>query len=58
MLRRAYIDAARAKAEDYADKLALVTQDLDDLRSRLILHWGPLASGDPPNSVFSARTRR
>lgn len=58
VLRRAYIAAAKAKSEDFALKLADVSGELDDLRSRLIVHWGPQGQGDAPNSVFSARLRR
>lgn len=58
VLRRSYIAADKAKAEDFDLKLGLVTQELEDLRSRLLVHWGALAAGDPPNSVFSARLRR
>jgi hypothetical protein len=58
VLRRAYIDGVKVKTDDYEMKLALVSQELDDLRSRLAVQWGTQADGNPPNSVMTTRCRR
>jgi hypothetical protein len=58
VLKRRYLDGVKVKADDYADKFALVSQELVDLCSRLVVQWGTLADGNPPNSVFSSSARR
>jgi hypothetical protein len=58
VLRRCYVSATKAKAEDFALKLGLVTEELNELRSRLQVQWGPQGQGKPANSIWSGRTRR
>ena len=58
VLRRLYIAADKQAAGDFDLKLGLVTEELADVKSRLVVHWGAVAAGNPPNSVMSCRTRR
>lgn len=58
VLRRAYIAVDKETTGDYERKLGLVTQELNDLQSRLTVHWGSLQQLDTPNNLFSARLRR
>lgn len=58
VLRRCYVSASKAKAEDFALKLGLVTEELNDLKSRLQVQWGPQGQGQPANSIWSGRARR
>lgn len=58
VLKRAYAIEVKQKAEDYALKLQQVAAELEELRSRLVLRWGPLGQGDMPTTAFGARVRR
>lgn len=58
VLQRAYVAAEKTAAGDFKLKLADVTDQLQNLQSRLVVRWGELGQGDPPTSVFSARVRR
>ena len=56
--QRAYAAADKTAAGDFGLKLGQIAQDLDDLRSRLVVSWGALKSLKPPTSPFSSRMRR
>lgn len=58
VLKRAYGISLKQKAEDYALKLAEVTNELSDLTARLTIRWGADGKSEPATSIFSTRVRR
>lgn len=58
VLKRAYGISLKQKAEDYALKLAEVSDELNDLTARLTIRWGSDGKSEPPTSIFSTRVRR
>lgn len=57
-LRRAYVAADKQRAGDYADKLALVSHDFEELKARLVVHWGAAADAKAPTMFAEGRVRR
>ena len=59
VLRRLYIAAEKTATGDYKLKLADVSCELEELKSRLQVHWGTTSQGSQPaSSLFAARMRR
>jgi hypothetical protein len=58
VLRRLYGTEARTKEGDFPQKLKQVGQDLDDLKDRLVIRWGPAGESEEARTSFGARYRR
>lgn len=58
VLRRAYAIQVKAREGDSALKLEQIVAELDELKGRIVVQWGPLGQGNFPTGALGARARR
>lgn len=58
VLRDRYIAEARTDHGDFARKIVLIRQQLDDVLARVQVRWGPFGNSAEPSTVFSCKLSR
>jgi hypothetical protein len=58
VLRRAYAIKLKKDESDLALKLREIDREIEELRGRLVVHFGALGQGAQPSTAFMARVRR